>query len=118
MDFEIRELPINFKSSRDMIEKFLAENGLRMDVMDYYVGIFDENDELVAGGGTADNVIKCIAVMKDLREYNLAGMLITRLREHVRSSKQENVFIFTKAENEDIFRNLSFLPSEKQTGRS
>lgn len=108
MDFEIRELPINFKSSRDMIEKFLAENGLRMDVMDYYVGIFDENDELVAGGGTADNVIKCIAVMKDLREYNLAGMLITRLREHVRSSKQENVFVFTKAENEDIFRNLSF----------
>lgn len=107
-DFEVREVPIYLKSAREKISAFLKENGLRIAEMSYYLGVYDEEDNLVAGGGCMDNVIKCIAVLPRMRDYNLSGTLITRLRDYVRSMGYDDIFVFTKAENEGVFRSLSF----------
>lgn len=106
-NFEIIELPLSLKSNRRKIETFLMENDLEMSNMDYYAGIFYEN-EMLAGGGLEENVMKCIAVSPKAREHNLTNKLISHLRNVVSERGYKNIFIFTKPQNEAIFTSLAF----------
>ncbi|MDD4291655.1 MAG: [citrate (pro-3S)-lyase] ligase [Clostridia bacterium] len=107
-ELEVREIPVGLASSRAQIAEFLKRNGLRKDELDFYVGVFDENDSLIAGGGCKGNVIKCVAVSNDFREYHFANVLVSKLREHLREYDFSNVFVFTKAENKVVFASLGF----------
>ncbi len=107
-DFEIRELPLSLSSVRKMVEKFLNSQGLRMEQMDRYLGIFDSNEELVGGGGLKDNVVKCIALSESTRNESLSNPLISRIRQTAASDGFSELFLFTKPENKVIFESLAF----------
>ncbi|MDR1554140.1 MAG: [citrate (pro-3S)-lyase] ligase [Prevotellaceae bacterium] len=104
---EIRELLLSVKMIRKKVERFLQENGLALDEMDYYAGIFSEN-EMLAGGGFYGNVMKCIAVASAARESNLTNKLVSHLRSIGQKRGFKNIFVFTKPENESIFKSLAF----------
>jgi len=106
-DFEIRELSLALKTSRQKIEKFLADNGLAFDSLDYYAGVFS-GDTMLAGGGFCGNVMKCIAVAPEAREHNLTNMLVSHLRTVGYERGYDNIFVFTKPANEAIFTSLAF----------
>lgn len=107
-EYELREVALSVGSQRRDVEAFLSSNGLRLDPLDTFVGIFDSADEFVGGGGLKGNVIKCVAISPALRSGSLANALISRLREKAFSDGHDNVFVFTKPENEAIFRSLAF----------
>ena len=113
MDFaniELRELPLSLKSVRRDIEAFLVANGLLMDAgLDYYVGIFDvDSDRMLGGAGLQGNVIKCIAVSPEARDLSLSNSLVSHLRSICFQRGYDNIFVFTKPENEVVFDSLSF----------
>ncbi len=108
-EFEIRELRLSLSRHRQMVERFLAANGLRLDSVDYYVGVFQlEGEEMLAGGGLSGNVIKCIAVSPDMRDEGLSNRLVSHLISTAHERGYKNVKVFTKPANRSIFESLSF----------
>lgn len=109
-NFEIRSLPLSVKSYRNKVEKFLNDNDLRLDEVDYYAGVFlvGEEDILLGGGGLQGNVIKCVVITNDLRETGMGTKLISHLYLETINRGEDNVRVFTKPENKEIFTSLGF----------
>ena len=78
-NFEICDMPLSLKSNRTRVERFLADSGLRLEDVDYYAAVTDDEGNIIAGGGLQGNVIKCIAVGEAARETGLSNKLISRL---------------------------------------
>ena len=58
-EYEIQNVPLTLKSSRQGVERFLDRNGLRLDDVDTYAVVTRiDGDEILAGGGLQGNVIK------------------------------------------------------------
>lgn len=109
-NFEIRSIPLSIKSYKNKVEKFLNDNDLRLDEVDYYAGVFlvGEDDVLLGGGGLQGNVIKCIAIADDLRETGMGTKLISHLYLQAINNGEDTVRVFTKPENKEIFTSLGF----------
>lgn len=108
-EYEIRQLPLSIARYKAMVEAFLADNGLRLDAVDYYAGVFRiDSDELLAGGGLDRNVIKCIAVSDRLRDEGMSNRLVSHLISTANERGYKSVKLFTKPENRAIFESLSF----------
>lgn len=108
-EYEIRQLPLTLKAYRQRVERFLANNGLRLDDVDYYVGVYEVgDDELLAGGGLKGNVIKCIAVDNKLRDEGMSNRLVSHLISKAHELGFSTIRVFTKPDNLHIFESLSF----------
>lgn len=108
-EYEIRQLPLSIARYKAMVEAFLATNGLRLDDVDFYAGVFRiDDDQLLAGGGLAGNVIKCIAVSDTLRDEGMSNRLVSHLISTANERGYKSVKLYTKPENRAIFESLSF----------
>lgn len=108
-EYEIRQLPLTLKAYRQRVERFLTNNGLRLDDVDYYVGVYEVgDDELLAGGGLKGNVIKCIAVDNKLRDEGMSNRLVSHLISKAHELGFSTIRVFTKPDNLHIFESLSF----------
>lgn len=106
--FIIEELRLNLASARAKAAAFLAARGLGLDsgIRKYYAVY--HGDRMVGGGGYEGNVIKCVAVDPEFRGEGLTNALVSRIMGDLRRGGVENVFIFTKPENEVMFSSLGF----------
>lgn len=106
----ISEAPLSLNSVRRRVEAFLAANGLRLAPLDCYVVVTrdEDGDEILAGGGLDGNVIKCVAVSESARSEGLMNILVSRLIAIAREEGRKSVKVFTKPENEGIFKSLGF----------
>ncbi|MBR1793634.1 MAG: [Bacteroidales bacterium] len=108
-EYEIREVPLRVPRYRKQVEDFLHQNGLRLDEVDYYAGVYSlDGDEMLAGGGLSGNIIKCIAIAGNQRSEGLSNRLVSHLISMARCRGYNNIKIFTKPENRAIFESLSF----------
>lgn len=108
-EFEIRQIPIALTSSRRGVEAFLARHDLRLDNdVDYYAGIFDNEDVMLAGGGLSGNVIKGIAVNHDAQSEGLAAVLISHLISEAHNRGHKSLKVFTKPDTAETFEFLGF----------
>ncbi|MBQ9217723.1 MAG: [Muribaculaceae bacterium] len=108
-DYEIQTLPLSLGSTRKRVERFLAENGLRLDTVDYYAVVTRvDDDQILAGGGLDGNVIKCVAVSDELRGTGMMQSLLSHLLSTARERGHQQVRVFTKPSNQDIFASLGF----------
>ena len=108
-EYEIRQLPLTLKAYRQRVERFLTNNGLRLDDVDYYVGVYEVgDDELLAGGGLKGNIIKCIAVDNKLRDEGMSNRLVSHLISKAHEQGFSTIRVFTKPDNLHIFESLSF----------
>ena len=60
--FDIQEVPLQSSLFRTRVERFLERNGLRMEALDHYYTVQGADGEILAGAGTAGDIIKCVAV--------------------------------------------------------
>lgn len=108
-EYEIRQLPLTLRAYRQRVERFLAENSLRLDDVDYYAGVYAVgDDELLAGGGLKGNVIKCIAVGNWLRDEGMSNRLVSHLISRAHEQGFTTIRVFSKPDNLHIFESLSF----------
>ncbi len=106
----ISEQPLSVASVRARVEGFLSANGLRLDPVDRYVTVTrdEDSDEILAGGGLAGDVIKCVAVSEAARGEGLMNALVSRLVSIATEEGYTCVKAFTKPENVGIFKDLGF----------
>lgn len=108
-EFEIRSMNLRSRWDRQRVERFLADNGLRLDSVDEYFCIFRlEEEEILAGGGLSGDVIKCVAVRSDLREEGLFNHLVSHLISVAYQKGHTITKVFTKPANEAIFASLGY----------
>ena len=107
-NFEICDMPLSLKSNRTKVERFLADSGLRLEDVDYYAAVTDDNGNIVAGGGLQGNVIKCIAVGEAARATGLSNRLISHLIGMATQQGAETVKVYTKPDNSAIFKSMGF----------
>lgn len=100
-------MPLSLKPVRVEIERFLQSAGLKYGRLDYYAGVY-RGDELIAGGGLEENVMKCFVVADSARGMNLMGSLVDHLRSVGISRGYSNFFVFTKPSNAVLFTSLAF----------
>jgi len=107
-NFEICDMPLSLKSNRTRVERFLADSGLRLEDVDYYAAVTDDDGNIIAGGGLQGNVIKCIAVGEAARDTGLSNKLISRLIGMAHQQGAETVKVYTKPENRMVFESMGF----------
>ncbi len=108
-DYEIRTLPLSLKPARQRVERFLASCGLRLDPVDTYAVVTRvDDDAILAGGGLAANVIKCVAVSDALRGSGMMQRLVSHLLSEAHAAGHTCVRVFTKPDNQHIFESLGF----------
>ncbi len=107
-NFEICDMPLSLKSNRTRVERFLADSGLRLDGVDYYAAVTDDDGNIIAGGGLQDNVIKCIAVGEAARDTGMSNRLISHLISRATQQGASSVKVYTKPENSAIFQSMGF----------
>ena len=107
-NFEICDMPLSLKSNRTRVERFLADSGLRLEDVDYYAAVTNDDGNIIAGGGLQGNVIKCIAVGEAARETGLSNRLISHLITMATQHGAESVKVFTKPGNSAIFESMGF----------
>lgn len=107
-NFEICDMPLSLKSNRTRVERFLADNGLRLEDVDYYAVATDDDGNIIVGGGLQGNVIKCIAVGEAARETGLSNKLISHLITMATQQGAETIKVYTKPENRTVFESMGF----------
>ena len=107
-NFEICDMPLSLKSNRTRVERFLADSGLRLEDVDYYAAVTDDDGNIIAGGGLQGNVIKCIAVGEAARETGLSNKLISYLIGMATQQGADSVKVYTKPDNSAIFESMGF----------
>ena len=107
-NFEICDMPLSLKSNRTRVERFLADSGLRLDDVDYYAAVTNDDGVIIAGGGLQGNVIKCIAVGEAARDTGMSNKLISHLIGMATQQGADSVKVYTKPDNSTIFRSMGF----------
>lgn len=107
--YDIREIPLELEFCRRNVENFLGQNGLRLEQVDTYIGVFDAEDNLVAGGGLDGDTIKCLAVEENFRGSGLLNALISRLQSIAAQRGYSETMVFTKPEYEAVFLDLGYI---------
>lgn len=105
---EIQTLNPATPRQRQRIEAFLKRNGLRIDDMNYYAAVTDDDGEMIAGGGLKDDVIKCVAVDDAHKGEAIANTLVSHLISHANQEGYSCIKLFTKPKNRQLFESLSF----------
>ena len=107
-EHNIQELPLSSPFFRQRVERFLGENGLRMEVLDVYSVIENEAGRILAGAGIRKDIIKCIAVAQEARSEGLVAPLVSYLISLAASRGIPELKLYTKPENKAIFESLGF----------
>lgn len=105
---EIQTLNPATPRQRQRIEAFLKRNSLRIDDMNYYAAVTDDDGEMIAGGGLKDDVIKCVAVDDAHKGEAIANTLVSHLISHANQEGYSCIKLFTKPKNRQLFESLSF----------
>ena len=105
---DIQEMPLSSPFFRTKVERFLEENGLRSEALDFYYTIQSSDASIVAGAGIAGDVIKCVAVSEAARSEGYLVPLISRLVSEAASRGLLNLKVFTKPSYQAIFESLGF----------
>ncbi len=92
------------------INAFLRSNDLNIDTTVEVFITVTQGEQLVACGGIAENIIKCVAISPQMRGEGLALSLATELVNLAYERHHTQLFIYTKVQNEALFRQCGFYP--------
>ena len=105
---EVQRVPLGSPRFRKQVENFLVANGLRMEVVDDYFCVLEEDGSMLAGAGLSGDVIKCVAVDASARSRGLVAPLVSHIIAFASEKGISNLKVFTKPDNEAIFASLGF----------
>lgn len=105
--FNIEQIPLEVGGLKKRAEEFLRENGLALEPLDYFV-VCEDGGKFLACGGFSKNVIKCVATSPEARDMQLSNKIVSHLRSELKSRGVNNIFLFTKRANAEVFKSLAF----------
>ena len=83
---------------------------------EFTVFLTDEDGEILGTGSLCGNVLKYIAVDDSLQGEGGAAAIVSRLVSRAYMMGRKKLFLFTKPQNEYMFRSLGFFPLAEVSG--
>ena len=105
---DIQEIPLSSPFFSAKVARFLEDNGLRPEVLDFYYTVQSPDGSILAGAGLAGDVIKCVAVAHAARSEGLLVPLVSHLLSEAASRGLHNLKVFTKPVYQAVFESLGF----------
>lgn len=97
----------------------LAEDGLDLDPgLELMITAHDAGGGLMACAGLDRDVVKCVAIRKSARGEGLALPLMTEVMANAWDMGHKDLFLYTKPENETLFRGCGFTPLARVPGKA
>ncbi|QMV14379.1 [citrate (pro-3S)-lyase] ligase [Vibrio spartinae] len=104
-------VPITNRYKMGKIQTFLTRNGLDIDDdVEYFVVGKHVSGPILACGAIAGKVLKSVAIDKTHRGSGLSLTLMTELTNFAYELGRYNLFLFTKPQNFNLFRQSGFFP--------
>ena len=95
-------------SAKAQWEALLRKTGLEPDSQWDQAALLWDGDNLAATGSRMGNILKCIAVDPAHRGEDLTAQVLSTLRTEAFQESHRHLFLYTKPENEMLFRGLFF----------
>jgi [citrate (pro-3S)-lyase] ligase len=91
------------------VEALLSSLGLGVpENIEYTVGLYDDEEELIATASLAGNIIQGVGVLPSRHGEGLSATIVTALLKKAVSDGKEKLFIFTKTSEASSFQGLGF----------
>lgn len=115
---EIRQIRnTNRRALRDL-DALLTKEGIERDSnLDYTVGLFDSEDNLLATGSAFMNTLRCLAVDSNYQGEGYLNKIITHLLQYQLEKGNSHVFLYTKCDKAKFFESLGFFEIVRVDGR-
>lgn len=110
--YEIQKLQLSSSWDRTALTALLQSQGLRLDGdVETAFGVYEtsgEEPKLVGCGCAAGALLKCFALLPQLRGQNLLGRLVSALTQDRFAAGYYDLMVITRAHNETLFVNSGF----------
>ena len=113
--YDFQKEIFNSLNSRNLklVKDFLNKQDLAIDNNIDYTVILENDGQVVATGSLERNILKCIAVDNNFRGYGLSNIIVSELISEGYRRDNDRLFIYTKPDNETLFKELGFYTLEK-----
>ena len=117
-EYSVSEIRPNDVRGRKKMDALLEKEGIMRDGnLDYSIGVFDDDYQLVATGSCFKNTLRCMAVSSDHQGEGLLNQVVTHLMEHQQSVGNHELFLYTKCDSAKFFHDLGFYEIARVDGR-
>ena len=107
--YQISEIRPSDKRSQKQLDSLLKKEGIQRDNnLDYIVGLYDGDYNLLAAGACFANTLRCLVVDGERRGEGFMPSIVTHLITRQMDRGNTHLFLYTKCENADIFAALGF----------
>ncbi|MCR4956864.1 MAG: [citrate (pro-3S)-lyase] ligase [Lachnospiraceae bacterium] len=118
MSYTLSEIKKDDKRNIRKQKELLLKEGIDRDGnLDYTVGLFDEDYNLVATGSLFKNTLRCMAVDSDHQGEGLMNDVVTHLVAHELERGYTHLFLYTKIDSAKFFGDLGFYEIARVDGK-
>ena len=117
-DYTVSRISPTDKRAMRQMDALLEKEGIERDKnLDYSIGLFDENYDLVATGSCFANTLRCMAVSSEHQGEGLMNQVISSLIEYQYSRGNTSLFLYTKCNTARFFGDLGFYEIARVEGK-
>lgn len=114
-DYTFSEIRPTDRQSLGEMNRLLAAEGIRCDSnLDYIVGLYDRDYNLVATGSCYANTLRCLAVDHTHQGEGLLNRVVSHLEEYQMRIGNTHLFLYTKPDKAPFFNDLGFYEIARQ----
>lgn len=108
-DYRIHEILFSDKRARRELEALLTSEKIKLDAnLDYTIGLYDENEDLVATGSCFANTLRCLAVDSSHQGEGIMSKVLTHLIDYQMQRGISHLFLYTRIDKSPLFADLGF----------
>ena len=117
-DYTVSRISPTDKRAVRQMDALLEKEGIERDKnLDYSIGLFDDDYNLVATGSCFANTLRCMAVSSEHQGEGLMNQVISHLIEYQYSRGNTSLFLYTKCNTARFFGDLGFYEIARVEGK-
>lgn len=117
-EYNLSEIKKDDRRGNRLMDELLRREGIDRDGnLEYSLGLFDEDYNLVATGSCFKNTLRCMAVDSSHQGEGLLNQVVTALMDYQASRGIHELFLYTKCSSAKFFGDLGFYEIERVDGK-
>ena len=117
-EYSISQIRPTDKRNVRLMDALLEKEGIQRDGnLDYSVGLFDDDYNLVATGSCFKNTLRCMAVDSKHQGEGLLNQVVTHLMDHQYENGNLELFLYTKCDSAKFFHDIGFYEIGRVEGK-